>query len=197
MVESNARLPEGLSVLRGLLDQIPAMIWTTNPDLQLTSVQGGAARDLGLTMESPSGDIYGFFDTLDPEFLPIRAHRKALLGESAQYEFEFKDVWAQCHVQPIHDDRGRVSGVIGVAVDITARKQAERERQELIEQLEQSLHEVEALRQRLKICAKCRRVQDCAGDWRALDEYLCSHHSTIFSHGFCEACMKGASFESD
>jgi len=190
MTQTKAELREELSVLRGLFDQIPAMIWSTDSNLMLKSLRGGATKSLGLVPGQLQGvHIYEFFGTDDPQFPPIRAHVHALRGESVQYDFEFQGVWSQCHVQPLYDAEGHIDGVTGVAVEVTALKQADRSREELIRRLERSLEELEALRGRVKICAHCRRVRDEAGHWRALDDYLCSRHATIFNHGICADCI--------
>jgi two-component system, response regulator PdtaR len=66
----------------------------------------------------------------------------------------------------------------------------EREREELIERLEQALAEVEQLRGLFPICAWCRKVRDDEGYWDSIEGYLARHLNTKYTHGICQDCMK-------
>ena len=81
-------------------------------------------------------------------------------------------------------------GVIySVARDITARKQAEVERAELIRKLEASLAEVRTLRAILPICSYCKKIRDDQDYWQTVESYISRHTNTRFSHGICPGCM--------
>ncbi len=69
--------------------------------------------------------LFSYFRTTDPEFEPIAAHRRALAGESVTYEITWKQRTFQAHVEPLRDAAGAIQGVIGIAFDITERKQAQ------------------------------------------------------------------------
>ena len=114
--------------LRVLVSQMPAVLWTTDRGLRFTESMG-AEREL---LNQEPGDVLGmslfsYFKTTDPDFEPIAAHRRALAGESVTYEAEWKHRTFQTHVEPHRDADGTILGVVGVAFDITARKQAESE----------------------------------------------------------------------
>lgn len=72
--------------------------------------------------------------------------------------------------------------------EIEHRKQVEREKQALIEALQQALNEVKTLRGILPTCAHCKRIRDEIGDWHELQDYISNHSDTKFSHGICEEC---------
>ncbi|MEX2608876.1 MAG: PAS domain S-box protein [Gemmatimonadota bacterium] len=81
-------------------------------------------------------------------------------------------------------------GVIySVARDVTARKQAEAERAELVRSLEASLAEVKALRDILPICMYCRKIRDDEDYWHTVENYISQHTKTRFSHGICPDCL--------
>src|SRR6185369_15981760 len=63
------------------------------------------------------------------EFLPLVAHRKALLGESVSFEVEWSGRSYASHCEPLRNADRTIKGVIGVALDITRQKRSERELQ--------------------------------------------------------------------
>jgi len=112
--------------LRLMLDQMPAVVWTTDAELRFTSGLGTGLKRLGLEPNEVVGrSLFDFFRTEDPEYLPIAMHRRALQGKPSTYEDEWEGNVYQSHVEPLRDGDGRIVGVIGVALDITARKRAE------------------------------------------------------------------------
>jgi len=74
--------------------------------------------------------------------------------------------------------------------EIERRKQVEREKEVLIEELQHALQEVKTLRGILPTCAYCKNIRDEAGDWHQLEEYIQSHSEAKFSHGICPDCRK-------
>jgi PAS domain S-box-containing protein len=109
--------------LRLLTQQVPAVLWSTDRDLQFTSSTGAGLAALGLQPNQVVGmTLYKYFGTDDPAFLPIAAHLGALRGESLSYEVEWAGRTFESHVEPLRGARGDVEGVIGVAFDVTERK---------------------------------------------------------------------------
>jgi PAS domain S-box-containing protein len=80
--------------------------------------------------------------------------------------------------------------IFSVARDITARKQAENERETLVRELQAALAEVRALKAILPICSYCRRVRDDENYWQSVEGYISQFTSTRFSHGICPACYE-------
>jgi diguanylate cyclase (GGDEF)-like protein len=66
-----------------------------------------------------------YLDTQDPAFPPVAAHHQALRGESVNYDLEWGGRVFQAHVEPLRDGGGGIAGTMGVALDVTERKQAE------------------------------------------------------------------------
>jgi phosphoserine phosphatase RsbU/P len=48
--------------------------------------------------------------------------------------------------------------------------------------------EVKTLEGLLNICAYCRHIQDDAGRWVQVEQYLHQHSDAQFSHGICPSC---------
>lgn len=119
-------LRESEAKLRLTLEQMPAVIWTTDTRLRFTSSLGAGLAALNLRPNQVVGmTLFEYFQTDDSEFPPIVAHRKALEGESVAYELEWAGNAYQSHVEPLRDTEGLIVGCIGLALDITAHKRAE------------------------------------------------------------------------
>ena len=69
--------------------------------------------------------LLDYFETADQTFLPIAAHRRAVAGEPMTFHVEWKSGSYACHVEPLRDSDGQVSGAICMSLDITDRKQLE------------------------------------------------------------------------
>ena len=114
---------EGRTRLAVMMERMPAILWTTDKNLRYTSAVGAGLEKLGLR----SGELVGktlfeYFQTENPEFPSLAAHRKALAGESLTYQLEWQKRVLESHVQPLRGSDGEMLGVIGVALDITERK---------------------------------------------------------------------------
>jgi PAS domain S-box-containing protein len=79
--------------------------------------------------------------------------------------------------------------IYSVARDVTASKQAEEEREQLVQELKVALAEVKTLREILPICSYCRRIRDDENYWHTVEDYISHHTTTQFSHGICPSCM--------
>jgi len=80
--------------------------------------------------------------------------------------------------------------IYGVARDMTDRKRAEQEREQLLEQLQNALAEVKELRKILPICMYCKSIRDDENYWQTVDAYISHHTNTRFSHGICPPCYQ-------
>ena len=128
--EADEVIHEKEASLRILVDQMPAVLWTTDPSLRfIESVGAGLARLDQKPGDNRGTSLFAYFRTTDPEFEPIAAHRRALEGESVTYEVTWKGRTFDAHVDPMRDPDGTIRGVIGVAFDVTERKRAQEELQ--------------------------------------------------------------------
>jgi PAS domain S-box-containing protein len=78
--------------------------------------------------------------------------------------------------------------IYSVARDITARKAAEAEREQLVVELQAALAEVKTLRAYLPICSYCRKIRNDENYWQNVESYITTHTGTQFSHGICPSC---------
>jgi len=112
--------------LRVVLEQLPALVWTTDRELRFTSSSGAALRALGLrTDETVGTTLQEYFGTTDLTFLPIACHVEAMEGRSRSFEQEWGGVVFEVHVEPLRDANGVITGTIGVALDVSDRRRLE------------------------------------------------------------------------
>ncbi|HEX5757861.1 MAG TPA: EAL domain-containing protein [Thermoanaerobaculia bacterium] len=108
--------------LRRLAEATPMLLWTTDHDLRFTScppaLEGGPR---------PGASIVDFYGAEDWDAPPVQAHRRALAGEPAEFEHRWQGRLLRCHVEPLRDPLGQVTGTVGVALDLTERLLAEEE----------------------------------------------------------------------
>jgi len=127
-VRRPAELPQlaGDGRLPLLLEQMPALLWTTDGELRILSCLGGGFAALGLDPGSFVGRLLAeCLGTSDPESPALRAHARALAGEAVGFEQEWEGRLLQSHVAPLRDAEGRIAGCAGIAFDISDRRGAE------------------------------------------------------------------------
>ena len=74
--------------------------------------------------------------------------------------------------------------------ELSERKQAETERERLIDELQTALVQVKRLSGLLSICASCKKIRDDAGYWQDVAVYIRDHSEAEFTHGLCPDCMR-------
>jgi len=126
--EAQEALREKENTIELLAGQMPAVLWSTDRELRLTSSMG---KGLGAMGQRPGQfvgiTLFEYFHTTDPEFVPLIAHRRALLGEEVSFEVEWSGRTFAAHVEPLRNADRTIRGVIGVALDVTRQKRAEKE----------------------------------------------------------------------
>lgn len=100
------------------------------------------------------------------------------------------DTWVSTTKVPLYDQAGHAIGTFGISRDITERKRADAEREQLIAELREALSRIKALQGLLPICASCKRIRDDRGHWNRIESYLQEHSGAEFSHGVCPECIQ-------
>ncbi len=70
------------------------------------------------------------------------------------------------------------------------KSRAEKEREKLIQELQESLAKIKLLSGLLPICANCKDIRDDKGNWEKIESYIMNHSEAQFSHGICLKCSK-------
>jgi PAS domain S-box-containing protein len=175
------------SIFEGTNDAIVVL----RNDLKIENVNNAACQFFGVPREQllskPLTDIFP-----SEEILAFKSQSETEREKSA-IEFDMtmdtvnKNIHMLAKMNVFH-----VAGeqrVVLVLRDITERKQAEKEREELIEKLTDALAEVRTLSGLLPICSSCKKIRDDKGYWKQIEEYFYSHSDVRFSHGLCPDCM--------
>lgn len=103
-----------------LLSQFPAVAWTVDTDLRVTSWTGRALLDLGYKETDFLGHA---IDTtgVDGDPNPVtEAHKRALEGHTAEFMATWQGRDFHGHVEPLHEN-GQIIGCVGVSLDVTDR----------------------------------------------------------------------------
>jgi PAS domain S-box-containing protein len=104
--------------------------------------------------------------------------------------FEVFIISAEGLYSPAKSGLGTFLGTQGIARDITERKQAEKERERLIFQLQEALDNIKTLKGLLPICANCKNIRDDKGYWNQIEAYIRDRSDAEFSHSICPDCTK-------
>src|SRR5690348_2236758 len=106
------------SSLVALCRRMPAVVWTVDLRLSLTTCTGSLDGRQAIFPEGalPGTSLESVFEANHPG---RRAHRDALAGRSGPFEFHRGERSFACRVEPLRDPLGPVIGAIAAAVEIT------------------------------------------------------------------------------
>jgi len=104
------------------MNELDGTMWTLDLDLKFTLSRGKGLVSLGLQPDQVIGmRLTEFLQTSDPKNVSLVAHQQALLGESINYEYTHNGLTFRTVVSPLRDYNGNITGVAGIATDITER----------------------------------------------------------------------------
>ena len=79
---------------------------------------------------------------------------------------------------------------IGVNIMIDDVRTSTEERERFIQELQETLAQVNTLSGLLPICAWCKKLRDDEGYWKSVEEYISAHTGAEFTHGMCPECYE-------
>jgi PAS domain S-box-containing protein len=165
-------------------------------DGKIVSWNAGARKLYGYTEAEAVGRPVTFLVT------PERGQELASLLERVgrgEHISHFETAWQRkdgglvevsLSISPVRNSAGQIAGVSTIARDIAERKQAERERDRLVGELQKALGEVKTLSGLFPICAYCKKIRDDKGYWNQIELYIREHSSASFTHSICPDCTK-------
>jgi diguanylate cyclase (GGDEF)-like protein/PAS domain S-box-containing protein len=118
--------PAGTGQLRSLIEQMPAILWTTDQHLRITSNWGaGFGSSKVRTGDLVGRTLYDYLKCQDPHAAPIAQHADALRGIPSYFEYRQGTRDFAVHLSPLRAASGEITGCIGAGIDITDRKKSE------------------------------------------------------------------------
>src|SRR5438105_15136614 len=105
-----------------MLESVPVNLWSTDAQLNITFSQGAGFHLIGTSAGQVGMTLYEVLKTRDPGFTPLAAHLRALQGELVRYETDWRGRSFETRVEPLRAADGRITGTVGIAIDVTDRK---------------------------------------------------------------------------
>lgn len=131
-VELETKLREREARLQVLNERMKLVMWSCDLGLRFTWTWGSGLADRGEEENEHVGrSLYEYFGTDDPQATPIDANIRALAGEHVAFEMEWMGRSYRSFVEPLMGPEGKISGTIGVAIDVTAERSIENETKQI------------------------------------------------------------------
>lgn len=132
-----------------------------------------------------------------------RARQEYEQGKDPSYRLEVEcyqknrsTTWIEINAKFVKED-GEPLQIVGISRDITHRKIAEINKEQLLEKYKEALAEQKRLRSEIKllekllpICSGCRRIRDENNRWWPLEAYVNNKTGTRFTHSICPDCTE-------
>ncbi len=111
--------------LQTVISSVPVVVFALDPQGVFTFADGQGLSALGLTVPEIVG--HSIFEVYAGEAEMLDAVPVALAGFPHTWTYEVRGRHHETHMTPLHDDDGTLTGVVGVAYDLTEHKRLERQ----------------------------------------------------------------------
>ena len=169
------------------------------------SLGGAVAAFLG----EPDGSLpptrAGWLQRVHPEEEPVVTEqlRQLRLGAVERLDLEYRvrrrdgsHGWIRERSKVVElTATGQARRISGTLTDIDSTKQAQlqleaafKEKERLVEELQEALQQVKTLTGLLPICMHCHKIRNDQGYWDRLEKYFTDRTGVLFSHGLCPSC---------
>ena len=213
--ENGRALQEQNAELQIILDSVPAWVFYKNKENRFLRVNTVFCDVMEMSREELEGrslfDLYpkeqaeAFWED-DKDVMASGKPKRCILEP---VDSKRGTIWVRTDKIPYRDEQGNIVGIIGFAIDVTARKNAEdelraayaeekrlrQEHEQLVDQLRSALARMRTLDALLPVCMTCKKIRDENGGWHFMESYISSRTDTQFSHGYCPECAEKAAAE--
>jgi PAS domain S-box-containing protein len=193
---ARARAEVAVQFLAAIVESTEDAIYGKDLNGAIISWNKAAERIFGYTAEEITGHSVSILYPVDrrDELMDImeriKLGQRVGLYETVRLRKDGHFIPVSVTVSPIKNTQGQVVGGSAISRDITLRKNDETERFKLIEELTESLKQVNTLNGLLPICASCKRIRDDRGYWQQVETYIADHTNADFTHGICPDCLE-------
>lgn len=77
---------------------------------------------------------------------------------------------------------------LAIAVFLAKLNRSVKEKQELIDELQEALAKIQTLSGMIPICSSCKKIRDDSGFWNKIETYVNTQPDATFSHSYCPEC---------
>jgi diguanylate cyclase (GGDEF)-like protein len=105
-----------------LLKHLPAICWTTDERLRITSHRGPALLRRNVPRRILGYSISNYFRCSRDDQAPIKQHLDALLGISSSFELRRNHCIFDVAVEPLRSPNSSIIGCVGMALDVTQQR---------------------------------------------------------------------------
>jgi len=200
-ISAQKQLEEDLAAserwMRCIFNSLEEGVFVVSTERNLVNVNNAAERMFGYSAEEV---IEKSTEILHVDFQHYEEFGKLInesfdSGETANFEFQLKrkngELFPSEHnVSLLKDEDGKKIGIVSVVRDISKLKQIEKDRENLIFDLQKALIEIKKLSGLLPICSICKKIRDDQGYWERIESYIMKHSDVDFTHGICPECAK-------
>ncbi|MGH9788745.1 MAG: PAS domain S-box protein [Candidatus Acidiferrales bacterium] len=194
-LRAETEISERTAFLNALIENSPLAIVTIDPEERVQHCNPTFERLFGYRLDEMKGKrIDDFVAPGDLSNEALNLTRQAVRGEigHAVTHRQRKDgavIQVEVHGVPLVVN-GKLVGGYALYQDVTERRRAEEERENLLRELQEALANIKTLSGLLPICASCKKVRDDGGYWSQIESYISAHSDAQFSHGICPECAK-------
>jgi PAS domain S-box-containing protein len=180
-----------------LFEEAPIGLAILASGIEFTRVNRALCTMLGYSREELSGLTFDRF--VEPADLEahLAAAQEFFEGKRSSFKVEARylrktgePLWGNLTVERIEDSTGQMLFVLVMVEDISERRRAAEEREQMIDELKEALANVKTLRGLIPICASCKKIRDDKGFWSQVEVYVRDRSEAEFSHDICPDCMK-------
>ena len=195
-ITERKRGEEALRLLAAIVESSDDGIIGMNLDGVITSWNRGAQDVFGYSAQEMVGRPESALappERSDEMILILRQVRQGRRVSHFETERIAKDgrrLSISLTLSPTRNSGGEIVGASIISRDVTARKQAEKERERLLAQYQEALAKVKLLSGLLPICSHCKKIRDDQGYWQQIETYMRDHTEAEFSHSICPECAK-------
>jgi PAS domain S-box-containing protein len=138
-------------------------------------------QDKPLSLLIPPGHADHLLQVLDQ----IRRGQRVMHYETIRRRQDGEVINVSLSVSPVRDPAGQITGASVIMRDITERKKAERERLDLLQQLQHALARSKRLTGMVHYCTVCKRVRTENGRWFEVERYIDDYSDANPVPGLC------------
>lgn len=189
--EAEAKLQQAVAHWDASFGAINDQIYLLDRDGHILQCNAATSLSLNLPVEKIIGNkCHELFHGACACIPDCPMQRTLASGKRESIELQQGDQWFNITTDPVFDKKGDIVSTVHIVRDITERKRAAAEREELLQKLQAALSEIKTLNGLLPICANCKKIRDDKGYWIQIESYIETRLDAHFSHGICPDCAQ-------